>query len=140
MRFLGLYLSWIISILALLGSLFFQYSGGIEPNTLSWYQRVCMDPLVILLAVASFKQFYRIIFYVLPQVIIGGLFAIFQIIFRVWPKGRPIETCGADADCMEPVLIAPQTLPVLSLFGFVAIFILLIWCWKRNRFNSKVND
>lgn len=140
MRFLGLYLSWMIAIIALSGSLFFQYIAGIEPNALSWYQRICMDPLVIILGIASLKQFYRIIIYVLPQVILGALIALVQIFFRIWPKGSVVTTCGAGGDCIQPSLIAPQTLPVLSLLGFIAIGVLLIWCWKRNRYNSKVND
>lgn len=140
MRFLGLYLSWIISVIALFGSLFFQYIGGIQPNSWSWYQRICMEPLVIILAIASFKQFYHIAIYVLPQVVIGMLIAFVQLLFRFWPKGQTMESCGADADCLEPVMIAPQSLPALSLLGFLAIFVLLLWCWKRNRYNSKVND
>lgn len=142
MRILGLYLSWLIALTALAGSFLFQYTQGVLPNTLSWYQRVCMEPLVLILGVASLKQYYKIVSYVMPQVILGAILAAAQIWLKMWPEGKGfvMTFCGVNQQCTEQVILSPQSIPVLSLLGFISIFILLVWCAKRNKYNWHKGD
>ena len=49
--FIFAYAAWVIALLSTLGSLFFGEIMKLPPCTLCWYQRICMYPLVVILAV-----------------------------------------------------------------------------------------
>ena len=45
-----IFLGWLIACISTLGSLFFSYVMEFAPCILCWYQRICLFPLVIILA------------------------------------------------------------------------------------------
>lgn len=49
-----LYMAWIVSMIATLGSLFFSEILGFIPCELCWFQRIMMYPLCIILGIATF--------------------------------------------------------------------------------------
>lgn len=63
--------SFIVALIATLGSLFFSEIMLWEPCRLCWYQRILMYPLVILLGIAVLKKDRRIKRYVIPMSVIG---------------------------------------------------------------------
>jgi len=136
MRFLGLYLAWIVAFLGSLGSIFFHYLGNVEPSILIWYQRVCLDPLVIILGIASLRQFYQIAYYVMPQVCIGAVLALVQFFFVPLAKLKPFELCFGQEQCIQISMI-PSVVPVLSFIAFAVIALLLVWSVKRTKYNRR---
>ncbi|MCY1049725.1 disulfide bond formation protein B, partial [Mammaliicoccus sciuri] len=42
----ALFISWVIALVAMLGSLYFSEIRQFVPCTMCWYQRICMYPLV----------------------------------------------------------------------------------------------
>lgn len=65
--------SWIVTIVATLGSLSFSELFNFIPCTFCWYQRILMYPLVIILGIAVYEQNDRIYKYVLPFSVVGML-------------------------------------------------------------------
>lgn len=125
MRKYGLYFSWVLTCIGVLGSLFYSIVFQEEPCTLCWYQRICLFPLSIILGIAAYKGFYKIKIYVLPQIIFGLLIAIYQIILQEIP-GLSIAMCGGKISCSDKTfLFGKITLPMGSACLFFLLAILL---------------
>jgi len=133
-RNLELYIAWLLASIGTLLSLYFSDIRHLEPCHMCWYQRICLFPLIIILGVAAYKSFFDITRYVLPQIIIGFLFAIYQIAIQEIPGWEPINICGAGPSCAEKydIGLGPITIPMLSAVGFFVIGFLLLLSWKRN--------
>lgn len=51
-----LFLAWLQTVVAMVGSLYFSEIAHFAPCTLCWYQRICMYPLVIILTVGILED------------------------------------------------------------------------------------
>lgn len=67
-----LYSAWFVSLVAMLGSLYFSEVQGFIPCELCWYQRIAMYPLVLILGIATFTNDTKAPRYVLPLSLLGG--------------------------------------------------------------------
>lgn len=134
----SLYIVWIVACAATMGSLFFSEILHIEPCHLCWYQRIAIYPLVIIMGIATYRGFYGIVPYVFPLVLIGTLFAAYQVAIQEMPDWQPIELCGAGPSCSEKVDIGlgPISIPMLSLAGFLVMLLFLSIAWKASRDTS----
>ena len=47
---------WLVSLLATLGSLFFSEVMGLPPCVLCWYQRIAMYPMVVITSVGLLSR------------------------------------------------------------------------------------
>lgn len=130
----SLYLVWIVACAATMGSLYFSEIRNIEPCHLCWYQRISIYPLVIIMGIATYRGFYGIVPYVFPLVVIGTLFATYQVLIQEMPNWQPIELCGAGPSCSDKVDIGlgPITIPMLSLLGFIVMLTFLSVAWSYN--------
>ena len=95
----GLYFAWIITLIATLSSLYYSEVLKWEACKLCWYQRTCIFPLTIILGIAAYRMDRKIVDYVLPLVVIGSLFSIYQIIGRKLPLLEKIPICESNVDC-----------------------------------------
>jgi len=134
----GLYFSWLFATIGTLVSLYFSDVKNLEPCHMCWFQRICLFPLVLILGVACYRGFLGISRYVLPQVVIGLLLALYQIAVQEIPGWNPINICGAGPSCAKKILIGlgPISIPMLSAFGFFLITIFLILTWTKQRSES----
>ena len=123
----SLYLVWLLSCLATLGSLYYSEIRHMEPCHLCWYQRIITYPMVIMMGIAAYNGFYRIVPYVMPLIVIGMFLAAYQVAIQEIPGWQPLELCGAGPNCAERIDIGlgPITMPMLSLANFSIIFLLL---------------
>jgi disulfide bond formation protein DsbB len=130
----GLYYCWVVACIATLASLYFSDVRNLEPCHLCWYQRIAIYPLVIFLGIAAWRQFFKIIPFVLPLVLVGLLISIYQVLIQEIPGWQPIEICGAGPSCTSKVVIGLGflTIPMLAVLGFLILTILLIWTWKSR--------
>lgn len=137
----GLYLAWLLATVASLVSLYLSDIKHLEPCHLCWLQRICLFPLVIILGIACHRGFLDIVRYVLPQVIIGFLFAAYQIAIQEIPGWNPIDICGAGPSCSKKHFIGlgPITIPMLSAAGFVVLAILLSAVWINKKGQNMEN-
>jgi disulfide bond formation protein DsbB len=128
----GLYFAWLLACIATLGSLYYSEIRHLEPCHLCWYQRIMVYPLTIILGIAAYNGFYRIVPYVLPLLVIGMIIATYQVIIQEVPEWQPIDLCGAGPNCDEKINIGLGfiSMPMLSLANFAAMFLLLVQTWR----------
>jgi disulfide bond formation protein DsbB len=124
----GMYIAWLISCLAVLGSLYVSEILMIEPCELCWYQRVCIFPLIIQLGIACWQGSAFIIPYIFPQTVIGFLIALYQLILQAFP-GISMNLCtDKNRHCSEAIHLGlgPFSMPLLSIIAFLLIALLLL--------------
>jgi disulfide bond formation protein DsbB len=122
-----LYAAWVISLCALLGSLYYGEVLDMEPCRLCWYQRIGMFPLPLFLGIATFRDDHRIAYYCLPLVAFGGLFAIYQSLVQIFPALHHAALCGHSSYCT-----VASPIPFLSALSFISIALLIFLAGKNN--------
>src|SRR5664279_3722944 len=86
----------LVATLATLGSLFFSEVLKLPPCVLCWYQRICMYPLFLILAVSIWKKDKNLPFFVLPLSMIGTIIAIYHnlLYYKIIPESLAPCTLG----------------------------------------------
>lgn len=130
----GLYLAWIVAIVATAGSLYFSEIKGFIPCTLCWVQRIFMYPLVIVLGIATYRRDQLISIYTLPLSIIGGLVALWHVLIQKVPALKEVGQCKIGVPCNTDYInwLGFITIPMLSLTAFVLITLLLSLSFKKR--------
>ena len=135
-RDIGLLAIFILSTLAVAGTLLMQYAGGLEPCLLCWWQRVFMYPipLISLIALMKGQKISDVADYILALSFIGGLFALYQHLLQVLPSGSLIP-CSATDDCAIRTIFYFNfvTIPWMALTVFAAIFLIALLARGRNK-------
>ena len=128
-----LFLTWLLVSVSTLGSLFFSQIMDFAPCVLCWYQRICLFPLVIILATGLFPFDKRVIAYSLPLAIAGGLTAFYHNLLYSGIIPQELQPCSKGISCTEKYidLFGIFTIPMLSLISFLAIIILLVLLKRR---------
>ncbi len=128
-----LFLCWLLAGVSTTGSIFFSYVMEFAPCVLCWYQRICLFPLVIILAVGLFPFDKRVVKYALPLAIAGWLTALYHTLLYAGIIPESIQPCTQGVSCTEEYidLFGFLTIPMLSLLSFSAIITLLIILKKR---------
>ena len=131
-----LFLCWLVASLSTMASLFFSYVMGFAPCVLCWYQRICLFPLVIILALALFPFDKNVVKFALPLAIAGWLTALYHNLLYSGVIPENIQPCSQGVSCTEKYieLFGFLTIPMLSLLSFSTIIMLLIFL---NRTVSK---
>ena len=123
-----IFLSFLVSIIARLGSLFFSEIMNFIPCSLCWYQRIFMYPLVFLFLVNLLYPDDKIFKYSFPLVIVGLLISIYHnlLIYKIIPEN--LSPCVNGIPCSVDYLnyLGFITIPLLSFFAYTTILILLI--------------
>lgn len=127
--------SWIVALVATLGSLFYSEIALYDPCRLCWYQRIFMYPLAIILGIAWWKNEKHIVKYAIPLAIIGGLIAAYHTAIQFMAAINPsvTDTCAAvGASCRTPEFWAFGyiTIPVMALSAFILI---LFGLWAARK-------
>ncbi|MGG0666548.1 disulfide oxidoreductase [Viridibacillus arvi] len=103
---------WIVSLVAMLGSLFFSEIQQYEPCKLCWYQRILMYPIVIITTVAYIQKNARIAVTLAVFSIIGGCISIYHYGIQKFEfLSSSAVTCGR----------VPCTGQYINWFGFITI-------------------
>lgn len=127
-------LTLLIATSSMLGSLFFSDALKLPPCTLCWYQRICMYPLVLILAVCIWKKDKNLPFFVLPLSFIGTIIAIYHnlLYYKIIPGSLAPCTLGISCTTKQIELFGFITIPLLSLLSFIAIDILMLLYKKQS--------
>lgn len=122
-----LYFAWIISVIALLGSLYFSEIMGFEPCKLCWFQRICMYPLAILLGMAAYRGDDHIVPYVRVLSGSGMVLSLFHYLEQKVPGMQDILPCTTGVPCNGQYInwLGFITIPFLALVAFGCITVLL---------------
>jgi len=129
-----LFLTWIITTAATLGSLFFSNVMEFAPCVLCWYQRICLFPLVIILATGLFPFDKRVVTYAIPLTIVGWFTALYHNLLYSGIIPQELQPFSQGVSCTEKYidLFGVLTIPMLSLLGFSTIITLLFLLKKRT--------
>lgn len=122
------YLAWTFALLAALGSLFFGEVMKLPPCTLCWYQRICLFPLVLIIAVGIAQRDRQLVSYSLPLVLAGLGIAIYHnlIYFGIIPETLSPCTEGVSCSTRQIEWLGFLTIPLMSLAAFSSILATLI--------------
>lgn len=122
------FFAWLIASVATLGSLFFSEVMGHAPCVLCWYQRICMYPLVLILAAGLFPLDSRVVRYALPLSITGLLVATFHLLLIAGVIPESMKPCVQGIPCTEVQIawFGFVTIPLLSAASFLLIISLLV--------------
>ncbi len=133
----GLYLAWLVAIVATAGSLYFSEVRHFIPCTYCWYQRILMYPLVIILGIASYRQDKGIAVYTLPLGIIGLGIALYHYLGQKMPELFSTGGCSAGVPCSHMYINwwGFVTIPFLSLLAFTIISFLMVSLLQKNSSN-----
>ncbi len=122
-----LYFALLVALTAFLGSLYFSEIRHYLPCNLCWYQRICMYPLVAVIAVGLLRQDNNVPYYVLPLSLVGQGIATYHYLLE------KTEIFATPTSCQEGI---PCTTPWINWGGFVTIpflamsafFLITIFC------------
>ncbi|MBC8208869.1 MAG: disulfide bond formation protein B [Desulfobulbaceae bacterium] len=128
-----LFLCWLIATISTTGSVFFSSVMEFAPCVLCWYQRICLFPLVILLATGLFSMDNKVVKYSLPLAIAGWLTAAYHTLLYAGIIPASIQPCTQGISCTEEYidLFGFISIPMLSFLSFSTIIVLLIILKRR---------
>jgi disulfide bond formation protein DsbB len=128
-----LFSAWVLVTVSTLGSLFFSHVMEFAPCVLCWYQRICLFPLVIILATGLFPFDKHAINYSLPLAIAGWITAFYHNLLYSGIIPQDLQPCTQGVSCTEEYidLFGFFTIPMLSLISFSIIITLLVLLKRR---------
>lgn len=129
-----LFLCWLLVSVSTTGSLFFSYVLEFEPCVLCWYQRICLFPLVLILAAGLFPFDKAVVKFSLPLAIAGTLTALYHTLLYAGIIPESIQPCSQGVSCTEKYieLFGFVSIPMLSMLSFLTITALLIILKRRT--------
>jgi disulfide bond formation protein DsbB len=129
------FVCWLIASVSALGSLFFSYVMEFAPCVLCWYQRICLFPLVIVLARGLFPFDRHVVKYALPLAAIGWLLAAYHNLLYAGIVPASLQPCSQGVSCTEEYveLLGFLSIPMLAMLSFTALLGILITLRRRTR-------
>jgi disulfide bond formation protein DsbB len=123
----SIYLAWLVSVIALSGSLFFSDIMEFEPCKLCWFQRICMYPLIVILGIACFKNDYGISIYGKTLSSVGGIISLVHYLEQKIPGMQNVLPCKTGVPCSGQYInwLGFITIPFLAMISFILIIMLL---------------
>ncbi|MGP8161190.1 MAG: disulfide bond formation protein B [Candidatus Dormibacteria bacterium] len=127
---LGLPAAFLVSLIAVSGSLYFQFGADLVPCQLCWFQRICMYPMVILLGISAVRRdLFSARLYALPLGVVGLGLSIYHYLLERFP-GQIHLNCGVgQPDCaVTPFdIFGFVSIPYMALAAFLLILTLLLF-------------
>jgi disulfide bond formation protein DsbB len=124
-----LWAGFVVAAIATGGSLFFSEIAGYPPCELCWFQRICMDPLSILLLIVAVHGDHRAARYVLPLPVVGAGVSIYHLLVENGVVHES-QACVASAPggCAVKWIneFGYMTIPTLALTGFLLLIGFLV--------------
>lgn len=119
--------AWAVATTCTLGSLYMSEVRHFTPCVLCWYQRICMYPLVVILAVAAIRRDRGIWRYALPLALIGAAISTFHYLHERFPD-TVSTSCDLTASCSTLWIweLHFLSIPGMAWVGFVLISTLLL--------------
>jgi disulfide bond formation protein DsbB len=118
--------AWVVTALAMAGSLYFSEIAHYQPCMLCWYQRIAMYPLVLILGIAVFRRDLSIRLYAIPLAAIGAVISTYHYFLEWFPE---IDTgaCTVGIPCTQVWFreFGFVSLPLLALLAFLLVITLL---------------
>jgi disulfide bond formation protein DsbB len=123
-----IFAAWLVATIATLAALFLGEVMGYTPCVLCWYQRICMFPLVLILAAGLFPFDPKVVRFALPLALSGWGLAVFHwgVASGLIPESATPCSQGVPCSVEQVVWFGFLTLPMLSVLAFSVIITLLL--------------
>ena len=130
-----LYGAWLVSLSAVMGSLYFSEILRLPPCVLCWYQRIFMYPLVFLIPTGLVLKDKNLAWYVLPLSLLGLAVAIFHNLLYYGLIPEAVGPCTAGISCTVRQIewFGFVSIPLLSLLAFAGITLAMILVITKQR-------
>lgn len=127
----GIYMAWLVSLVATAGSLYLSEVLHYEPCKLCWFQRIFMYPQVVLLGIAAYRQDRSIITYAIPLSVIGGTISIYHYALQKVPFMSELLPCRVGIPCNFDYInwLGFITIPLLAL---IAAILIIVFLWAAR--------
>ncbi|MEK7541853.1 MAG: disulfide oxidoreductase [Patescibacteria group bacterium] len=126
----ALLFSFVVALVATLGSLFYSEVAGFEPCKLCWFQRIFMYPQVILLGIALWKKNRELAIYnSIALSFVGALIAGYHYLLQIGIAPElPCAAVGYSAACSQRFVMnfGYITIPMMALTAFSLIVVFSI--------------
>jgi disulfide bond formation protein DsbB len=119
--------AWVVSVVGMLGSLFFSLVMKLPPCDLCWYQRITLYPIVVILGVGMIRKDKTSIFYAYPLAVIGFVIAAYHnlLYYNILPEAA--APCISGISCTTRLIqwFGFLTIPLLSFISFSIVIVCL---------------
>lgn len=122
----AIFFSFIILLVAMVGSLIYSGVIGYAPCDLCWYQRIFSYPSVFMLGMAMVRREHKAVDYVIMLSIIGGIISIYHNYISL--GGTSILPCPAGGVSCTKLYVFEFgyiTIPMMMLTAFALVIFLL---------------
>ena len=121
-------LALLVAAVATAGSLYYSQIVGFAPCELCWFQRICMYPLVAVLAVGVARRDSAARWYAAPFVLVGAPLGLYHWLVERVPSIAASASCSATVPCAVPYFeeLGYVTLAFMAMSAFVLIGALLL--------------
>lgn len=128
-----LWLTWVVTLAATVGSLYMSEVANYVPCNLCWYQRIAMYPLVVILLIAGVRKDVGVRWYVVPVAGIGLAFAIYHY-FIEWFPSIETDICSLTTPCSTVWFreFGFISLPLMGASAFTYVIVALVTASPRT--------
>lgn len=131
--------SFLVSLIATLGSLYFSEILGLTPCKLCWYQRVLMYSLPLMILIAVIKKDINIKYYLRIFSLFGVGIAIYHCIVQKFAiKTSFCNFTTNDCSIVQVKYMGFITIPIMSLSAFFLIFISSFFIKDESFINKSI--
>jgi disulfide bond formation protein DsbB len=122
------WLALLVASVATAGSLYLSEVAHFVPCRLCWYQRAAMYPLVPVLAVLTWRRWFRARWAVLAIAVTGGAISVWHILIEHFPSLETSTSCDPTNPCSLIWVrrFGYLTIPTMALSGFALIAVLML--------------
>lgn len=123
----GIAVVFLVSLTAMLGSLFYSEIARYTPCVLCWYQRILMYPLVLITGIALLKKYtVEVVHYVFWMSLFGFGIAAWHYMGQIGAiSSLPCSAVGYSQSCAERFVMqfGYITIPLMAATAFAMIFL-----------------
>lgn len=122
----AIFLAFLVSLTATLGSLYYSEIAGFPPCDLCWFQRIFMYPQTLILGLALWKKENYIIDYSLSMVIVGFLISLYHN--YIYYTAQTSTFCSIITPCTQKYILGFGyiSIPLMALVAFIMMALLII--------------
>ncbi len=123
-------LVFVVSLFALVGSLFYSKFLGFSPCELCWWQRIFLYPIPVITGIALWKRESNALVYAVPLAVIAGIIALYHSYVNLGGTSvLPCTAVGGECSKLYVMAFGYITIPMMSLT--IALYVLLI-AWAKK--------
>ncbi|WP_412473273.1 disulfide oxidoreductase [Halobacteriovorax sp. YZS-1-1] len=137
-----IFISWIVAMIATVGSLFFSVIMEFTPCSLCWYQRVAMYPLAIIFLFGVYDEEHYCMKTSIPFTVIGWAIAVYHNLLQWEIIPESASPCLNGVPCSAKWInwFGFISIPFLSLMAFTILLITLVIYYKNKKSMRTTNE